>query len=286
MATRAFDGTLLCMNSLRLLAFDLDDTLLRPDHQLSPRAISALTQWHERGVIVALASGRMLANMLPVAARLPFAPAMVSYNGALVHLHAEDETPFYHRPVPAAASQRVIKWAHERDLHLHFYENDQLYTNRIDDWKARVYREHTGANLIYEPDFERFYGHEATKLLIADDAERIEELMIEAREDFRDELTITRSRPIYLEFLHPQVDKGAGVRALCEHLGIEMENVGAFGDSYNDLEMLQSVGTVVVVENGFPAAKALAERICPPNSEDGVAQVLEEWLRNRVPQRV
>lgn len=274
------------MNSFRLLAFDLDDTLLLPDHSLSPRAISALTQLHERGVMVALASGRMLANMLPVAAQLPFAPAMVSYNGALVHVHAGDETALYHRPVPAALSQRVIEWAHERDLHLHFYENDHLYTNRIDDWKARVYREHTGANLIYESNFARFYGHEATKLLIADDAERIEQLMSEAQNDFLGELTITRSRPIYLEFLHPSVDKGAGVQALCGHLEIEMENVAAFGDSYNDIEMLQSVGTAIVVENGFPAAKALADRICPPNSEDGVVQVLEEWLRNRVPQAV
>ena len=274
------------MNSFRLLAFDLDDTLLMPDHQLSPRAIDALTQWHQRGVIVALASGRMLANMLPVAAHLPFAPAIVSYNGALVYLHADDEDAFYHRPVPTALSQRVIEWADERDLHLHFYENDHLYTNRIDDWKARVYREHTGANLIYEPNFARFYGHEATKLLIADEAERIEALMLEAQNDFGDELTITRSRPIYLEFLHPEVDKGASVRALCEHLGIEMQDIAAFGDSYNDIEMLQSAGTAVVVENGFPAAKALADRICPPNSEDGVAQVLEEWLHSFVPQTV
>ncbi len=273
------DGTLETMNSLRLLAFDLDDTLLMPDHQLSQRAISALTRWYEKGVIIALASGRMLANMLPVAQRLPFAPAMVSYNGALVHLQADDDSAFYHRPVPSALSQRVIDWALQRDLHLHFYENDHLYTNRIDDWKARIYREHTGANLIYEPDFARFYGHEATKLLVADEAERIEELLLEANNDFRDELTITRSRPIYLEFLHPQVDKGAGVRALCAHLEIDMQDVAAFGDSYNDLEMLQSVGTAIVVENGFPAAKALANRVCPPNSEDGVAQVLEEWLR-------
>jgi Cof subfamily protein (haloacid dehalogenase superfamily) len=266
-----------------LLAFDLDDTLLRPTHDLAPRTRDALVACHEAGARVMLASGRMLSNMRPVAQALPFPVSVVSYNGALVHADLGQE-PVYHRPVPAALASEVIDWAFARDLHLHFYVGNSLFTNRIDDWKARVYREHTGAVLEFEPDFERFRGQAPTKMLIADEPERIAELLEEGRERFGERLKLTRSRPIYLEFLHPEVDKGRGFEALCKYLQVPLERTAAFGDAYNDTEMLALAGQAVVMENSLPEVKEMAlkqfnARICPSNQDDGVAQVLEEWLR-------
>jgi Cof subfamily protein (haloacid dehalogenase superfamily) len=260
-----------------LVAFDLDDTLLLPTHQLSPRALQALVGLHERGVRVCLASGRMLVNMLPVAQALPFEPSVVSFNGALAHVALSQE-PIFHRPVSAALGARVIDWASERNLHLHFYTGNHLFTNRIDDWKARVYREQTGAILEYESDFSRFRDQEATKLLIVDEPERIEAMLRECREMFAGQLTVTRSRPIYLEFLNHAVDKGRGLCELCKYLQVPMERVAAFGDAYNDTEMLQAAGYAVVMENALEEVKKFGAEICPPNSEDGVAQVLERWL--------
>ncbi len=261
----------------RLIAFDLDDTLLLPSGELSARARSALEQLHRRGVVMTLASGRMLATIQPIVDALDFAPALISYNGAQVNL-SSDTPPLYHRGVPAALSERVIDYALERQLHLHFYYQNHLFTTDIDDWKARVYREQTGAYLEYEPDFNRFRGLEPTKLIIADHPERVALMLEECREMFHGELTVTRSKPMYLEFLHPTVDKGAGLEALCRALEIPLEATAAFGDSYNDVEMLQAAGESIAVENAVPEVKAVAQRICPANAEDGVAQVLEEWL--------
>ena len=268
-----------------LLAFDLDDTLLRPTHDLSLRTRGALIACHERGARIVLASGRMLPNMLPIAEQLPFPCSIVSFNGALVHEDWQAD-PIFHRPVPAPLATEVIDWAFARDLHLHFYTGNHLWTNRIDDWKARVYREQTGAILEFEPDFSRFRGQDATKLLIADDPERIAELLQEGREHFGERLKLTRSRPIYLEFLHAQVDKGQGFRALCQHLGVPLERTAAFGDAYNDTEMLALAGQAVLMENALPEVKELGAsqfnaRICASNEEDGVAQVLEEWLSQK-----
>jgi Cof subfamily protein (haloacid dehalogenase superfamily) len=260
-----------------LVAFDLDDTLLRPTHELSARSRDALARLDERGVRVCLASGRMLANMVPIADALPFEPSVVSFNGALAHVDLKQE-PIFHRPVPRAMGARIIDWADEHDLHLHFYAGDHLYTNRKDDWKTRVYREQTGAILEYEPDFSRFRDHEATKLLVVDDPERIESMLFECREMFAGELTVTRSRPIYLEFLNHAVDKGRGLSELCKYLEVPMERVAAFGDAYNDTEMLQAAGYAVVMENAVEEVKHFGDEICPSNAEDGVAQVLERWL--------
>jgi Cof subfamily protein (haloacid dehalogenase superfamily) len=261
----------------QLVAFDLDDTLLLPSGELSNRTLNAVRQLHKRGVLVVLASGRMLANMLPVAERLGFNPSIVSFNGAQVNL-SSSQAALYHCPVPPALAERVIDWAFERDLHLHFYHDNRLFANRIDDWQARIYHEQTGAHLELESDFDRLRGLPATKLLIADEPERVEVLLGEAREVFGAELMLTRSKPIYLEFLHPTVNKGEGFKALCRHLDIPLSATAAFGDGYNDREMLQACGYAVVVYNGIEEIKALATLVCASNEEDGVAQVLEDWL--------
>ncbi len=260
-----------------LIAFDLDDTLLRPANELAPRTRAALIRLHERGVRVCLASGRMLVNMLPVAEALPFEPCVISFNGALAHVSLREE-PIFHRPVPAALGARIIDWAGERDLHLHFYEGNHLFTNRVGDWKARTYREQTGAVLEYEPDFNRFRDREATKLLIVDEPERIAALLREGRTMFDNELTVTRSRPIYLEFLNRSVDKGRGLSELCKHLSVPMSRVAAFGDAYNDTEMLQAAAYAVVMENAVEEVKQFGAEVCASNEEDGVAQTLERWL--------
>src|SRR5207249_1937433 len=109
------------------------------------------------------------------------------------------------------------------------YYDNRLFVTSIDDWKARTYREQTGAHLEYQPDFDRFRGLAPTKLIIIDEPGRVEAMQQECRvlfggdlhlvrghwADREPQLTITRSKPIYLEFLHPGVHKGAGFEALC-----------------------------------------------------------------------
>jgi Cof subfamily protein (haloacid dehalogenase superfamily) len=262
----------------QLIAFDLDDTLLLPSGELSPRTAKVLHMLHQRGVVVTLASGRMLANMLPFVEMLDFAPALVSFNGAQVNLRA-DEPPLFHCPVPAALAAQIIDYAQERHLHLHFYHENRLFATRTDDWQARTYHELTGAHLEHEPDFERFRGVPATKMLIADTEERVNELMADCQQRFGHELTITRSKPIFLEILHPAVNKGEGFKALCRQLQIPLERTAAFGDAYNDYEMLQATGHAVAMSNAFDEVKAVAKEICPSNAEEGVAQTVERWLQ-------
>jgi len=261
----------------QLIAFDLDDTLLLPSGQLSDRSRRAVQQVHERGVIVALASGRMLANMLPIGELLGFETALVSFNGAQVNL-SPSQPPLFHCPVPPALAERVIDFALQHDLHLHFYHDNRLYSSRVDDWQARLYHEHTGAHLEPAANFDRLRGLPATKLLIADEPERIEVLLGECSGLFGAELTLTRSKSIYLEFLHPTVNKGEGFKALCRHLEVPLSATAAFGDGYNDLEMLAAAGLAVAMKNGIEEIKSVADRVCASNADDGVAQVLEEWL--------
>jgi hydroxymethylpyrimidine pyrophosphatase-like HAD family hydrolase len=123
-----------------LIALYFDDTLLQPSGRISPRTAMAVRALHKRGVIIALASGRML----PIAEQLGFAPALVSYNGAQVNLAAEVPL-LYHCPVPGALAEQVIEYAKRRNVHLNLYHNDLLFCSQTDNWQTRVYHEQTGA---------------------------------------------------------------------------------------------------------------------------------------------
>jgi Cof subfamily protein (haloacid dehalogenase superfamily) len=261
----------------RLLAFDLDDTLLMPSGKLSERTRVALNELNRHGVIIALCSGRMLTTMLPIAEELDFDPAIVSFNGAQVNLSSE-QPPLYHCPVPAALAEHVLDWAMERQLHLMFYHDNRAFVPELDTWKTRYYREQTGADLELETNYDRFRGMEPTKLLVVDEPEKIVDLLVECSAKFGHELTVTRSKPSYLEILNPQVNKGEGFKALCKALDIPLEATAAFGDAPNDLEMLQACGTAIVVENADAEIRTVASRVIAPNHEEGVAQYLEELL--------
>jgi hydroxymethylpyrimidine pyrophosphatase-like HAD family hydrolase len=103
-------------------------------------------------------------------------------------------------------------------------------------------------------------------------------MLAECQKQFHGQLTLTRSKPIYLEFLHPNVNKGEGFKALCRELSVPLEQTAAFGDAYNDLEMLQAAGTSFVVENALPEVKAIADHVIPSNNADGVALVMEKMI--------
>ena len=103
-------------------------------------------------------------------------------------------------------------------------------------------------------------------------------LSSQLRPEFADRLYISKSLPIFLEFAHPDVSKGAGLQFVADRLGFTPATTVAFGDGENDLELLDWADYAVAVENAHPTVKARADLICPPADEEGVAQVIEAFL--------
>ncbi len=95
---------------------------------------------------------------------------------------------------------------------------------------------------------------------------------------FDGRLFIAKSLPYFLEFASPEVTKGTGVAFVAEHLGFTAAETVAFGDGENDLELLEWAGYGVAVANAHPRLLELADHVCPPVEEEGVAQVLEAYV--------
>jgi len=229
----------------------------------------------ERGVVVVLASGSMHRRVAALARDLGLAAPVISYNGALLK-EADDSRTYHHLPLGAEEARAVIQFALERRVHANVYVNDRLYVRERNQW-SQLYFERHGSRSRPWPDLLSLAAAEPTKVLLIDRPERIVSLEEEGKRIFP-HLYVTRSKPDYLEFLHPDVSKGMALRVLAEHLGVPREAVAAIGDAYNDVSMLEYAGLPLAVANAAEAVKRVAARVGPSNDEEGAAVLLEGLL--------
>lgn len=260
----------------RLVALDLDGTLLNSDHIVTDRSCTALQALSEEGVIVVLVSGRMHQSILPISDQIALENPIISYNGGMVK-HAKTGEVFHHTAIPAAAAMELVEYCNQRGLHINFCLNDQLYIRAKNQW-SELYESRTGVVANPVGDLRELSGGEPTKMQVLDTPEKIEHLLIDFRRDFGDRLYITRTQIEYIEFMNPQVSKGPALKALAAQTGIPMNLVVAFGDGYNDESMMRVAGFSVAMGNSVDEIKACADYTTETNDDDGVAQAVERLL--------
>jgi Cof subfamily protein (haloacid dehalogenase superfamily) len=260
----------------KLIAVDLDGTLVGPDNSISIENISAIRDAGRQGAAVVIVTGRPYASADVVARRvgLPAIP-LVAFNGALIRWTDGGEI-LRNCCVPADLAAEVVEECLDQQLHLHYYLDDEMYVTQLNHW-ARLYCERNGMSCQVVPDMRRFAGRQPLKLLVIDQPNRINELLQRYRERFRDRLYVTRSMAEYVEFLSPDVSKGRALDWLMEFYGIAREATMAIGDSMNDVPLLQHAGHRVAMPNGDDELKRIAQFV-PPEQPTGVAAAVEWFL--------
>ncbi|MCS6777053.1 MAG: Cof-type HAD-IIB family hydrolase [Chloroherpetonaceae bacterium] len=259
----------------RLCALDLDETLLDSQHRISPRNMRAVRLLCEQGVTVVLASGRMHAAAVPFAHALQLDAPVISYNGAMVK-HARTEEVWLHETIEPELANIVMDFCQMQGLQLNYYLGDRLYSARDTDW-LRLYQGRTNAPVTVDPEiYVRFRSARPTKLIIVDRPEYTWELLDYFRGVFGDSLYITKSTDEYLEFMPPAANKGRALAVVAGRYGYRPEEVIAFGDSYNDIPMLQWAGMGVAVANAKDAVREVADLVVGRSADDGVGIALEE----------
>jgi len=266
---------------IRLLALDLDGTLVGPDLILRPRTRAAIRDALHRGVHVALATGRMATSAVPFATELGLHDPIIAYQGALVR-----EMPgrgqrlgrlVHHRPLPAAVARETVAWTRARGFapHLNHLERFIIPSGdpRTDDYSAFL-----GARAEIVPDLERWIRHPVSKVLAVGDVGAPLAHLAAARAHFTGRAEVTVSHPEFLEFLATGVSKGMAVRWLARHLGIPLDQAMAMGDQFNDLEMIALTGHGVAMPSAPPEVRAAARYVAPPVEDEGAAQVIEALI--------
>lgn len=270
---------------IRAIAFDLDDTLLRSDLTVSDRTVHTLHRAASQGIVILPASGRTRDSMLPAVRRIGCASAFVACNGADVWgIPADPAIPrgadcplLMQELLPVPLAHEVARFAAERGVYCQTYTPDRFFYS-IDNEYAVSYAQSSSLQGEFVDDLTAFIRQPVTKLLMMDEPERIASLLEEARTLFAGRATLTCSKPYFLECNPLAATKGNALKWCAEHFGFRMEELLTFGDSLNDVSMLEAAGTGVAMGNARADVKALGFPVCRTNDEDGVACYIEEHV--------
>ena len=265
--------------AIRLIATDMDDTLLGPGGELSERTKAAVAEAMRRGVLFALASGRMPQAMRETATQLQVNCPAIAYNGGMI-ADLAGGTVVRSWPVPQGLAREAAKIAEELGGHVQAYKNGTYYFAENNEYaraygdSIRLYGQEAGEKL------SKWFTGDADKLLVIGQPEQISQWVLKMQAHFGERLSCAVSRPNYIEVFRSGVDKAVALQELAASYGLKPDEVAAFGDGENDLGMVQWAGHGYIMANARPQVLAKAPAIAPSNAQDGLAQVLEQWFEN------
>lgn len=264
--------------TIKLIASDLDGTLLNNQREISSRTKEAILRAREMGVVFTLATGRMYRSALPFALELGIDVPLITYQGALVKTSMSKEV-IYHRPLPVELAKEIISIGEKEKYNINVYLNDEIYIHRetetIKDYCRAVKVPYTVVD-----DLSLFLDQDPTKVLFIGEEEPLVNLWGILNKKFENQAYITKSSPHFLEFTHPKANKGEGIFAIAQGLGIKKEEIMAFGDNFNDIELLGAAGIAVAMGNAREELKEKADYITGTNDQDGVAEGIEKFVLN------
>jgi len=268
------------MSIIRLLAVDLDDTLLRSDLTISYRTRSAIKKAEDAGVKVVLASGRVpaamesFARMLGMHRRLGY---LICNNGTIIQETLAGNIAYEIRMDPRSALA-AFDLADAEDFPVQIYEGDVMYVSRSNEY-TEYDKKLTGLRQVVVENFRAMVGGGCHKLLIPGDPMLLAPLQNLFRAYLDDDVTLFTSKPYFLEVLPARIDKGTALSKVSELLGIKREEVLAVGDSMNDEAMIRWAGVGVAMVNGDERIKAVADYVTErTNDDDGIAEVIEKYV--------
>jgi Cof subfamily protein (haloacid dehalogenase superfamily) len=263
----------------RLLACDLDGTLMGDDTVIAIRVKRAVFAAQARGIHVTLATGRGFPETLPFAQALNITVPIICYQGGLVKDPATGELLF-RATMPRDLVLDVIELAHRRDWHLVVYVDDAVY---IDEYRQprSFYADLLGLKIHLVDDLADVIVHGETdpaKFLFVADKVESDRIFSEIDARYAQHMNVVRSHALFVEGNPLGVSKGSALRRLAGFLNVPQREVMAIGDQGNDVPMLEWAGFGVAMANASRTTIAAADWIAPPLSADGAAVAIERFL--------
>ncbi|MGF1726873.1 sugar-phosphatase [Photobacterium nomapromontoriensis] len=267
----------------RLVALDMDGTLLNSQKTISPRTKQAIQAAREQGVHVVLASGRPLEGMTNYLDELNMHSEddyVLSYNASLVQRVAS-KTVIRKQIMTGKDAKNIASLAHDLGTFVHAFSPVRgLITQQ-----ANPYTQHecdiNGVSFT-EFDFaELSDDEEIIKVMMIADPEVLNAAIPQLPADLYEQYTVVQSAPFFLELMNPNSNKGTGVAMLADHLGLDASQVICMGDAGNDHHMIDYAGLGVAMGNATDDIKAIANFVTDTNDNDGVAKVIEQFILNK-----
>lgn len=264
------------MTPIRLLALDLDGTVVSPSLEVDDRDVQALARAEAGGITVVACTGRPFPGAMIWIRRLGLHGPFVCYQGA--EIRTPEGGTLLDQGLPREVAAAVIRWCDERDLHVQAYRDDQLIVAR-DRPEARDYAHHAGMEMHVVGDLANALGPTTPKLVMVATAERVDRTLPEIQAAFDEDVYAATSMPTYIEVTKKGATKDRALSVLCERLGIAQTETAAAGDGRNDIPMLRWARLGVAIAGSRPEVVAAARgRTVPAPGGAGMVALVDALL--------
>lgn len=258
----------------------MDDTLLTDDHKISDLNKKVLLEAQAKGVYVVLASGRPTSAMTAYAKELELDlndSYMLSYNGAIISRVKDDLVLFEQKLTPEQIHE-LYDYSVKMKTHIITYLDEEIISETDSEY-IEIEKEITGMPHLKVSSFKDAVDRPAVKCILLEDPAYLKEVEKDLKAAMP-HLSVSMSKPFFLEVAQNGIDKAASLKLLAEKLGIHQSEIIAVGNAGNDLTMIEYAGLGVWVDNVTPELRDKADLIVASNNNDGVAEVVQKYILN------
>ena len=265
--------------TIKLIASDLDGTLLTSDKKLTKENIKAVNRAINLEIKVAISTGRMFCSALPFAKQLSLELPIIAYNGALIKETVSNNV-IYECPLPKDIAIDVMKFAFDRGIYAQTYIDDKLLIRKkeyISDFYAQI------ANVTYNEIGNDIFclnkdPHEVLILTETDDENFNKRFMEDLKQNFGDSIYVTFSAKGFIEVMNSRINKWNGIKFMANSYGIDESEIMCIGDGNNDYEMIEKSNYGVAMFNARKEVKEVADFITESNDNNGVALIINKFI--------
>lgn len=267
--------------SIKLIAIDIDGTLINSNFQVTPEVHDAIQQAKQQGVKIVLCTGRPIAGVQKLLKELDLFSGedfVITYNGSLVQNTRTKET-ISSFSLTYEDYLDIDFLARKLNLHVHTEDEDTIYTANRDISPYTIHEAHlTDMPVKYRTQEEMSPDLSYIKMIIVDEPDLIDAAVPHIPTIYQEKYNIVKSAPFFLEFVNKAAHKGSGLKRLADHLQLDVSEVMAIGDNENDLSMIQYAGLGVAMGNAVDSVKQQADAMTLSNDEHGVAEAIKKYV--------
>ncbi|MDD9265642.1 Cof-type HAD-IIB family hydrolase [Paenibacillus sp. GCM10023248] len=261
----------------RLIALDVDGTLLNDDHELTEQTIATIQDVYDQGSHIVLCTGRAPASTLPILQQLGLEGTMITHNGAAT-VHADErglelvnEFSFTLQEIAP-----MLTYVRQEGIHFDVCTSFNMYIERIGEYEKKMYEKFLISPKLVTDVSE--LGLPIVKFTLFGQPEVLDRVEREWNElKLYGDLRMIRSGDLFIDVMSAKANKGNALKALAADLKVEPSEILAIGNYYNDLEMMEFAGLGIAVDNSPEGVKAAADAVTASNNDEGVHKALVKY---------
>ena len=261
---------------IRLLVSDIDGTLVRKDKALHAPVIEAVRRLHDAGVPFSVISARPVSGMVEIAKTLGITGPIGAYNGGTI-AHPDGTVVSAERIAPEVAREAAkrldLDWTT-----LWVFADGKWHTRKLGNRHDDSERKTTAQEPTQVDRFDAVLDRVDKMVAVSDEEPRLAALECETADALGSGAAVARSQTYYLDITAPGANKGAGVTAIAQAMGVPLEQVAVVGDGGNDIAMFRVAAMSCAMGNGSEAVRGAATHVVHSNEEDGVAEAVDRYV--------